>query len=489
MKSNNKNEKGYCTVYTKFTENYRLSQPIQMGEQLQSVHNQDGADEFFYLRTDGYVESFFTDINSSTGYKNETIHLQGSLISSICCQNGDIIIFASQAEELYYVKKVKGSVSYSEPKKVNISLPYNAYEIENISVKQIGDNIWILVLMKADTEKEKLDIYAMCGKWQGDSTLISSTGFIVNSNVCTWLTSDVLDPIFVIAGTRITGINAVSGNLIELPQLPVSSSCSKIDAVYDDINKYDVMAVINNNDVYVLLNNTGCVWVKTDQEIKVEEVYLYNEINFGIHIFCRSLENRVVHGYITVEEEDLFREISPLISNCDDFCITYRNNTSPSLFCNNSDNELVNYFLLEKESRNWNVQEITLPSDNDILKYDSYMSEITAYDSYGLIYPNASIKVWSKEDTRIEVNGNVVIVGPNKVIDLKTNANGVISISQETQTLSVPDLCVSFISDNGPPTEDVATLNIYQYAPVEKILKYITGDRLIKATKNDGLLY
>lgn len=486
MKKNSiKNEKGYCTVYTKFMQNYRLSKSIEMGEQLQSIRNKHNLDDFFCMRTDGYVESFCHNKESSTGYGSVALDIHGSFISSVICDNGDIIVFAVQGEELYF--SIKRNDNFETSKKINMDMPYSAIKICGISVRKIGKEIWIAVIMQAGLSESESNLHVLCGMWQNENTILKSSGITVSSSKCMWLLSDESDPVIIFCGSRLVGIHALSGKTENYPSIPVKGNCMDIYSSFDPTAKADIISVVIDKHLYIF-NTMSSKWTSCVDSANFTKSRLHYEENIGMHIIALNSNLNVYHGFFSTID-DTFTILSPIISEISDFCISDCNGEMLSVLCADNKNKKVNQMILENSSSNWNIQEIGLKTENDIYEYKSYMTEITAYDSCGLIYPKAEISIWSNEDTRIEINGESVMIGPNNKFSCFTNENGMVYIVQETCMLSVPEIYVSFSNNlkNGKNVfESESVLAISQYSPVQNILKNIDGDGLLNAKKNDG---
>lgn len=486
-------EDGYCTVYTKFMENYRLSDPIETGKNIKGISKNDGNEEFVCLRTDGYIERFYPDKQSSTGYKNTKTNLQGEHIAAICDLNGNLLIFATQGAKLYYIKETSpGSGIFSQPSNISYTLPYDACNAKNLTVRQIGEYIWIAVLIGTSIDQNN---YIFYGSWLGVTPTLEncfSHDQQIDTDVFCWSNSDVSDPLLLIGGPQITGIHPYSNKIHYYPDLPGESKCSSITSVYDCTRNLDIIAVTRNDSLYYLEAENGNNWVKINQEIDASSVILFNELNNHIHIFCLSKDGYLYHGYIPSNGNDSNITLSPIKSSIEQFSITEQNNGLPSIFAYNMAEKAVNYLILEDKSRNWNIQPIALPSDHNVHKYKCYSTEVTAYDSKGLVYTGAILRLWSSEKTRVEINGEVVMVGPEPEnhIELKTSGNGVVSVTQETQSISVPELYIDFSTvANGihkDPQVSNTVLAISQYAPIENELKNIDGNNLLNARKGGG---
>ena len=486
MEDNNiKNEKGYCTVYTKFMQNYRLSKPIEMGEQLQSIRNTHELDDFFCLRTDGYVESFYHEKESSTGYDSVALDLHGALINSVICDNGDIIVFASQVEELFYSIKRKDKDVFEPLKKVDMELPYQSIKIANFSVRKIGSEVWIAVIMQTGVGDYENDLHVLLGKWQNEDTVLKCTSITVSSSKCCWLLSDPEDPVIAFYGDMMIGVHALSGKIENYPSIPIIGSCTDIYSSFDPGTNADIISVIIDKQLYIF-NTAQNQWIKYTDSADFKKVRLHYEKNTGIHIIALDSASTVYHGFF-ITSDSTFSVLSPIISDKSDFCISDCNGEVLSVLC--IEKQKVSQMILESSSSNWNIQEIGLKTENDIYEYKSYMTEITAYDPCGLTYPNANISIWSNEETRVEINGKSVMIGPDNKFSCCTNENGMAYIAQETCMLSIPEIYVSFADNlkNGKNAfEADSVVAISQYSPVQNVLKDINADKLLNAKKNDG---
>ena len=75
------------------------------------------------------------------------------------CKNGDEIVFAAQTEELFAYVKHEEAEDFGEPQKVQIDMPSNSTEIAGVSVRNIGDEVWIAVIMKTVIGEEAYNLH------------------------------------------------------------------------------------------------------------------------------------------------------------------------------------------------------------------------------------------------------------------------------------------------------------------------------------------
>lgn len=489
--------KGYCTVFTKFMENYRLSSAFRIGTQTQALRRSDGSDEFFILRSDNYVERFYVDPNSSTGYMSQTTALHGSFIAAVQDGEGKSLVFAAQAEQIFCLEETKaGSGEYSAPILVSASLPYNARKVIGIYVRLLNKEVWIGALVEAGSAQEDVSTYVIYGKWKNEKTSLVNSGKSVTGGPCTWCGQGGDEPTFVVLGKAIVGIRALTGSVYRFPDLkpqPKNSVCIDVDVIHDQVVAQDVlMIVFGDGSLYALTTKEGGTWSKLSQDgLSLTAIRVCSAPLNNIHLFALDRAGMLHHGFMTLSGKEPFSALVPIKSDVRDLAVSETSGQNVTVFAPaDQKSGSVYYLLYEDVSSNWNIQELTLPSTNTVQRYASYTTEVTTYDSSGVILPMTPVSVWAKEQTRLEVNGRVCFVGPKNKVRLHTDSKGQLSLAQEASLLGVPEILIEFDAPENTakdlPRAGEATLIVNQYSPVHKRLEKITGEELRSAVKADG---
>lgn len=487
----------HCTVFTKFMENYRLSSSFRIGTQIQALRRPDGSDELFAIRSDDYIERFYVDPNSSTGYMSQTTTLHGSFIAAVQDAEGRSLVFAAQAEQVFCIEETTpGSGKFSDPFHVPASLPYNARKVKGIYARLLNHEVWLGALIEAGPNQEDISTYIVYGKWKGHDTHLENSGLTVTSDRCTWCSQGGDEPIFVVFGRAIVGIRALTGSVYRFPDPkpePGDSACRDVDVIYDSAIAQDVLLVVfGDGSLYALPTKEGGTWSRLNQDgLEMTTIRVCSDPLNNIHLFALNNAGVLHHGFLTMAGEEPFSTLAPIKSDVRDLAVSETSGQDVTVFAPSAQSAgLVYYLIYEASSSNWNIQTLTLPSTDTVQRYSSYTTEITTYDSSGVVLPMTPVWVWAKEHTRLEVNGGVCFVGPRNKVNLKTDAKGQLSLAQETGLLAVPEIFVEFdlpaTAAKGLRRTGENTLVVNQYVPVQKRLEAITGDELRKAVKADS---
>lgn len=476
-----------CTVNTRFMENYGLTSSLQLGVKTFAVYNTDKSEDLFTLRGDNFIERIYMDEKSGTGFKTQKTDLHGSIFSVCQDKDGQTILFASQAEQLFCMKgKEVGSKVFDKPFQIRTSMPYAPRKISQISTRLINDELWIGLLVEAGPSAADSRTYAVFGKWNGNNTILTNSGYSIEGTLCIWSSNEANEPVFVAGNTNLIGINAINNKIIRYPKFPDNNQkLEDLVVARNNASMKDVLfAAFGTEKIYALNTLSDKEWSETTVKEKVFKLGTYITLANNIGIFALSDSGMMYHGYFIANDNNNFTLMVPIKSGIRDIAVVNDSiPKTPSIFASLKQGNAVSYLLYEDLSSNWNEQIITLSGENDVRSYTSYTSEITIMDELGIPIPNIPIWVWSNEATRIEVNGLVGFLdGINKKIRLTTSTQGKIYIAQETFLLAVPDLFISF--SNNDNEDDVLSLS--QYASVEKKLTGITSKELMEAKKDNG---
>src|SRR5262249_18400427 len=128
------------------------------------------------------------------------------------------------------------------------------------------------------------------------------------------------------------------------------------------------------------------------------------------------------------------------------------------------------------------TETLEVPTGTQVEAYISYTSDVTVYDGAGALAVLKPVKIWTSEEARITVNGATFFTSPHQAAMTSTNSSGILSIAQESGTLSCPGIDINipaFMSPN-------QSLSVEQTAGVQQQLAEVTGTDLMNARDAGG---
>lgn len=136
----------------------------------------------------------------------------------------------------------------------------------------------------------------------------------------------------------------------------------------------------------------------------------------------------------------------------------------------------------EAVSTDWVQHDIEIPSATRLEEYISYTSQVTLYDSKGALLPSTPVTLSVDEESQISVNGAVYTVTPGAPLSTTTNVAGMLSIVQETASLTIPEIWIGTAGS----TASGQTFPLDQSQHIHHRLATLTGHELEKATDAQG---
>jgi len=132
----------------------------------------------------------------------------------------------------------------------------------------------------------------------------------------------------------------------------------------------------------------------------------------------------------------------------------------------------------------WNKRKIVLPATdiNAVLHFKTFTSHVNVSDENNKAVANVNVAISSVSPISVYINNKFEILSPDTPVDVKTDATGVITIIQETDTISA--VCYKLKADSSPDIVDVNPMT----AMIEKMSEVNTGNGLrdVVVTNADG---
>ena len=525
------------SLFTRFSQNYFSSDKLQIGAQTQAVIERDkenGPEEhvLYAIAGDSTIVRFYQDPQSSTAYNSVELKLKGHFIAAASDTNNKSILFASLNEDVYcmYINNsnqmVYGKYKYREQilddsiqsglpgeilgmyasrdylginlaillKEENPHLP-GEYQRRVIVINGVNKNLIIPLsseeeaLMRSDIPKPESapELFEGCSfSWTHDIKTVSSVFAMMSWDevLYTW------------SGPNKTFKSTILNKY-------ATKKCIDMTSVFVRQRGHDMenvlMMLFEDGTMRGYIPATGR-WTKEFKSRLFAEVLGYSE-TIGpyldqdvTHVFGRAADKsgEVYHGYLDyINGEYELSEMTPIDKGVSEIALSnmslHEHPTTGRVLWMIPQNGESADMLISDSGRSWKKHSIKLPCKDGNQKMapaSTYMTEVTVYDKNGSACPYVGINVTANQNTRVEVNGLVYFIDTNKSAFFLTNMAGKIFISQETSTISMPDLILNF--EGGLGYEEDIGLSISQHEVVKNRLAVLTGEELLKAEKFDG---
>ncbi|KAH7353145.1 hypothetical protein BKA66DRAFT_598166 [Pyrenochaeta sp. MPI-SDFR-AT-0127] len=157
----------------------------------------------------------------------------------------------------------------------------------------------------------------------------------------------------------------------------------------------------------------------------------------------------------------------------------YLNNSASNtvLFAYSSGDELLQF--TQQSSGEWVQRSIMLPTTDmsNYVEYTSFTTHIAVQDDYGAPVPSTSIAVTSEVPVPVYINNTYYVLQPSIPVQVKSDANGIVTVVQETNTLAGVKLTAAV---SGPNPASIAIDPLAN--ATTKLLSIRTGDDLSSLT-------
>ncbi len=486
----NVNEQEFSvTVQTKLMQNYRVGSIIQGGANMCStscIGEAGYEDALFVTDSRGEIYCLKQDSGSTTGMVGEKIGMHGNHVALGRDSNGKLIIFSSQAEQLYCMQeKKKGSFTFNSSENVAIPLPVNASSIEAICVKQIKEGMSIAVFYKTQLDAA---YYVAYGIWKDQAPEFRLLPSTFGNTACIWLGSQEEDLALAVVDNIVATYHLASKK-IETYSCDTILRPIAIKNVIGQAGEDIIFAIIKNG------KNADLSELKLNQDKKNCEVIPLSKDKYftsfdickvqegEIHLLGIATDNVLYHAVKQIDESQTTSDLTPISSGIAQVscCGSYAKELTA--FIVGTTQNRVAHFIYELETGNWNRQYTDLPTDTEHIEvYSAYTSEVMAYDPAGALLIATPVEIWASELTKIETRSGVYYVGPHNKILTSTDTRGVLSISQETNMLASSEIIIHLPA---VMVED-ETLVIKQFEGVQTKLYQVDSNQLMNAKKADG---
>ncbi|GFF55820.1 LOW QUALITY PROTEIN: probable RNA-directed DNA polymerase from transposon X-element [Aspergillus udagawae] len=163
----------------------------------------------------------------------------------------------------------------------------------------------------------------------------------------------------------------------------------------------------------------------------------------------------------------------------------YQGAANSILFAQTSDNQLTQ-LTQDPSTSIWAERSVLLPGDNvdSVIDFYSYTSHVQLVDVNGMGVPNYAVSLSSSTGPiSVNINDIYMILRPDETVQTSTNLSGVITIIEETQTLSGTAINVTVHVKDSP---DIVEIIDPHDNACQRLSTITTGDALQAATATDS---
>ncbi|GIC93750.1 uncharacterized protein Aud_010238 [Aspergillus udagawae] len=163
----------------------------------------------------------------------------------------------------------------------------------------------------------------------------------------------------------------------------------------------------------------------------------------------------------------------------------YQGAANSILFAQTSDNQLTQ-LTQDPSTSIWAERSVLLPGDNvdSVIDLYSYTSHVQLVDVNGMGVPNYAVSLSSSTGPiSVNINDIYMILRPDETVQTSTNLSGVITIIEETQTLSGTVINVTVHVKDSP---DIVEIIDPHDNACQRLSTITTGDALQAATVTDS---
>ncbi len=501
-----------AVVQSKFMQNYRVSSPVNGGDDVVAVCNSLGQTELFTIGKEGDVHTIFPDSGSETGYNEARIttglHVT-SLAAGLDSQGRTIVLAAATpGPALYYVvEDTKSTPRWSTPQKVgNLPVPSGATALARIIAQEIADNLYVAL---AFTMQD--GTCSICSSiWQTDSPTFQTPAeptFMLSNPNGIWQGSTAKDAAYVsfpyLQGAAASQVwlyfpstNSMVSGAAHLGSGYSNRQVVSIDSTLDASGTSQVFVVLDDGNTYRLIEGpigqyggAQFSWLPLGQGMPFQQVVVETDRSGNPQVFVLSQPNashlNVLSQWIPEADSPTGYAALPIpIHEGTGLQLAGVRNDGGSidLFCVDAYNHITHLFQ-EEESGTWVIETVETPGGS-VEEYASYATDVTLYDSMGEVLVDTPVSISASEEARITVNGATFFIDDHRPAHIRSNSAGLLSISQETGSLATPSLQIKVLSPQWLPT--IPDIVVKPYTGVQQSLVDVTPETLLQAKLPDG---
>ena len=510
-------------VETKFMHNYRPSKPAHARGEIVSVRNRNGALEFFTTGTDGSVWNYYPNPSGAAGYSSVRMPIavgeneasgqnlpfpwKGAKLAAGVDDQGHIVVFAvdKSLSHLYSCHETDvAGARWSKPELRYSKGESTASAFYEVFAKNVNDGLLVGVVKRIPTPNRNPEVdgpytrelsysvwpepfqkyplvenFAGSGKWTwAGKTKATAAAVCRHSFDDQWRPGDFL---------YILGLGFLGG-FWDFKWM--GSTITKVLSIDSGINAFgnaEIIAVVYRGFKGPRLHRWAYAdhgyydWLPISSPgIRFRQVEVEVDSDGKNQIFAVAEDNRLYHLKQDAKSQTGYTEPAPIARDVEKIAVGRNDRGNIDIFAIGAADGLLTHMFRQAET--WQKQDIQIPAYDAVEEYISYSSDITLNDANGAPLMNKKVSITTSSEAQLTVNGKTYFTDATHPAKVTTNSLGVLSVSQETDSLSVPALQLHAAE---LMTEE-QSLPIEQCAVVQDKLKKVTGPELRNAKDGKG---
>lgn len=467
---------------SRFMQNYRIASAVHGGSSASAIMNGQGNVELFTSATDTLIWNIYPDPNSETASTSTQTGLAGEVIATGLTPSGNIVLFVAQGTNLLYtVEQPQSATRWSPAKMIDVPLPSRAQRIAKISTAQVGNKLYIGVLVEAAGSVGI--IYNLSwGVWDSKApTALNRTTVQLQTLNAVWTGNADANIAFSVYDTIILQYVVSSGQLLR-PRIAANFRTIDVAAATDSAGNTQVLAILADGNAYTLVGGGAqpFSWAQVSIGKSFKQVALLPS-RPSISGLLLGSDNTLHHTAQSTQATSGWLPPAPVYPGVQSFCATL-DEDGLEVFALKSQQNAVVHLTRESLSSNWSIAPLEIQANGSIEDFPSYSTDVALFDQLGTPLVETPVQVWTAEASRLAINGSVYYVTPRRPVRVLTNSAGVLSIAQQTNALAIPAILINVPSLMSPGE----SIEIRQNAEVQDSLSKTDGNELMNARLADG---
>jgi hypothetical protein len=498
---------------------YRVASAVHAQGDILAVRNASGMLELFTTGTDGTVWNFYPDPGSDTGYRAVQVPLHAALerpdehkwmgpsLAAGVDEHGRIVLFSFVPPyTVLWSAHETGQPDARWSTAVNAyarGFPSSECGMYAVFAENIAGHLFVGVASRVpNPDHVKGDYAPFCSDlawsdWQTDAHSFTEVTFptiLAGSATWSWAgnTRESAAAVCAFDGDDHTVREFTSSWLVTQQQqdmlIPVETGSYRpiisMDAAVDGEGNSQIFGVraVGNaaNLARLALPESGWRWLPLSTGFVFRQVEAEVDGEGDIQLFAVSQDDRLYHLRPNAFSPTGYTEPAPIFAGVAKIAVGRNDKGNVDVFAvGRTDGTLTHLFLQADE---WQHQTLEVPTGGEIEEYISYSSDVTVVDANGAPLPNEAVTVWTSNEARLTVNANTYVTDPAHPVQVTTNSAGLLTLTQETDSLGVPTLQLKV-----PRLTRTQTLPpIEQYAGIRTTLREVTDTGLKDARDASG---
>ncbi|MEO3786022.1 hypothetical protein ABGB12_22055 [Actinocorallia sp. B10E7] len=475
-------------VESRLMQNYRVAAPVHAGAECAAVRNRDGEVEFFTLGADNTIWHFRPDPSSESGYRQVSTGAQATTFGAGLDSEGRITLFAGDLLELSCLTEDPADGTWSAPARIAYPVPPSATRIEKIAVERIAGRLYVGMMVRfSAASRNSGDLFQLVySVWDPARPVFQrAVKMNVDSVNCCWLGESADDAFFACVDGVIVGFDVASA---EIRRIPVRAPFESFGVAAAPSTSADprIFAVLGpDRGIHEFVPGSSKqpgTWRQVGTTGGFRQVLTALDGDGATHLFGVTGGNGLFHWRPDGTSPAGFTQGTLIASGIASATAPEGRGDTVDLSAVGTAQSTLTHLFLESVSTNWVQRKVEVSDQGRLEEYVSYSSDATVYGEGGVLLVNTPVTISVAERSILHVNGAVHSVAPDRPLHTSTNAAGMLSIAQETDSLAAPAIGVN-VQDLMPASQ---TIVLEQSAGVRQRLAHVTGAELRDAKDADG---